>query len=90
MLLGAAKYLADTRDFEGTIHFRELKAAQQWPWKLIHDPAGERDRLFNLEEDPGELNDLARARPKKAAELLALLRFWREKVAAQMPPSTRS
>jgi hypothetical protein len=41
-------------------------------------------QLFNLKEDIGEQNDLARVRPKKAAKLLAKLREWRKDVDARM------
>ncbi|MFP6872972.1 MAG: sulfatase [Verrucomicrobiales bacterium] len=41
-------------------------------------------QLFNLKEDVGEQNNLAKSEPKKAAELLALLRDWRQEVSARM------
>ncbi len=41
-------------------------------YKLIL-PEGTPPRLFNLRDDPGELNDRAEAEPAKVAELLALL-----------------
>ena len=42
-------------------------------------------QLFNLKEDIGEQNDLAKTNPEKAQELAALLHAWREAVDAQMP-----
>jgi arylsulfatase A-like enzyme len=44
-------------------------------------------QLFNLKNDLGEQNDLARAQPKKAAELRAKLQAWRKEVSAQMIPA---
>ena len=41
-------------------------------------------QLFNLKEDPGEQNNLARVQPEKANELLAMLQAWRKEVSAQM------
>ena len=40
--------------------------------------------LFNLTVDPGEQNNLARAQPKKARELLEMLQAWRKEVSARM------
>ncbi|MBO2944388.1 sulfatase-like hydrolase/transferase [Paenibacillus sp. F411] len=34
-------------------------------WKLVHDPMGDQDELYDLEEDPGELTNVA-ARPANA------------------------
>jgi arylsulfatase A len=53
-------------------------------YKLLEYFENNTVQLFNLKDDPGERNDLARARPKKSAELLALLRAWRGKVSARM------
>lgn len=45
---------------------------RQGDYKLIvHE--GYASRLFNLRDDPGELNDLIEQEPEKAAELLAIL-----------------
>jgi len=54
-------------------------------YKLIEFYEDERVELYNLQEDPGELRDLAAAIPDKAAELRKSLHDWRESVAAQMP-----
>ncbi len=40
-------------------------------------------QLFNLKDDPGEQTDLAKIEPKKARELLNMLREWRQEVSAQ-------
>jgi arylsulfatase A len=47
-------------------------------------------QLFNLKEDIGEQNDLARVRPKKAAKLLAKLHAWRSEVGARMLRSKKN
>lgn len=60
--------------FEGTIHFRELKGMQQWPWKLIHDPATGRNMLYNLEDDPAEQFDRSRTDAQRADALLESIR----------------
>jgi arylsulfatase A-like enzyme len=60
--------------FEGTIHFRELKAAQQWPWKLIHDPSTGRDMLYNLEDDPEERFDRSQAEGERVQDLSGFIR----------------
>jgi hypothetical protein len=41
-------------------------------------------QLFNLKEDIGEQNDLAKKEPKMTAQLLAQLKSWRKDVNAQM------
>ena len=46
---------------------------------------GERTEVYNLREDPGEAKDLAVARPKKTAHLLAALNAWFKRTGAKMP-----
>lgn len=41
--------------------------------------------LYNLKDDIGEKNDLAKSMPEKAAELRARLQKWRAETGAQMP-----
>lgn len=41
--------------------------------------------LYNLAEDIGESNNLTEEKPEKAAELLAMLRAWREEIGAPVP-----
>ena len=48
---------------------------RQGDWKLMYNnrPWGKEGwELYNLEEDPGELNDLAQSRPGKLQDMLAL------------------
>ena len=42
-------------------------------------------QLFDLENDPGEQNDLAKTKPEEAGRMLAQLHKWRQRVDAKMP-----
>ena len=55
-------------------------------YKLLEYFENNTVQLFNLKVDPSEQNDLSRSQPKKAAELLKMLRAWRQEVSAQMMP----
>ena len=44
------------------------------PWKLIID--GRRNELFNLEDDPLELEDLSEDRPDDVARLRKIIEEW--------------
>ncbi len=46
-------------------------------WKLIATKAGERYELYDLEQDPRELDDLASRRPQELAEMKRLLLVWK-------------
>jgi len=74
--------------FEGTIHFRELKGLQQWPWKLIHDPATGRDRLYNLEDDPEERFDRSRAEAQRTGSMLESVRPYLQAEQAMSEPTS--
>ncbi|MFC2089916.1 sulfatase [Bacteroidota bacterium] len=54
-------------------------------WKLQHYLEDDAIELFNLEEDPGELLNLAEKNPGKANELLKLLDEWRIRSGAPLP-----
>jgi arylsulfatase A-like enzyme len=56
-------------------------------YKLLEYFENDTVQLFNLKDDPGEQSDLARAQPKQAGELLAMLRAWRKDVSARMMPT---
>jgi arylsulfatase A len=60
-------------------------AVRKGDYKLIEFYEDGRLELFNLKDDIGERRNLVRADPKKAAELHALLKRWRESVGAVMP-----
>jgi len=64
---------------------RSAGAIRQGDWKLIEFFDTGDVELYNLADDPGERNDLARDKPEKAKELLGLLGDWRRSVSAQMP-----
>jgi arylsulfatase A len=53
-------------------------------YKLLEYFENNTVQLFNLKEDIGEQQDLARAQPAKAAELRRMLHAWRQKVGARM------
>jgi len=56
-------------------------------WKLIEFFETGQLMLFNLNDDPGEKNDLATKMPEKTAELLRNLKQWRQEVGAKMMSS---
>ena len=61
-------------------------AVRSGDFKLIElYEEGRAPELYNLREDLGETNDLAEQMPEKTAELLGLLRSWRERESARMP-----
>jgi len=53
-------------------------------YKLLEYFENSTVQLFNLKDDPGEQNDLAKTEPKKARELLRMLHSWRKDVSAQV------
>jgi len=54
---------------------RRLKTIRTEEYKYIWASDG-KDELYNIREDPGELNNLIQVEPEKAAELKALLKEW--------------
>jgi len=54
-------------------------------WKMIHFHEDDAVALYNLEDDPGEQNDLARELPEKTAELRAELTAWQKATGAPIP-----
>jgi arylsulfatase A-like enzyme len=64
-------------------------AVRSGDWKLIEFYEDMRVELYNVKEDLGESYNLASREPKRADQLRAMLRGWRDEVAAQMPfPNT--
>jgi arylsulfatase A-like enzyme len=53
-----------------------LQMVRHGAWKLIRDAKGGNPRLFNLESDPGEQDNLAASHPGRVAELHGLLDAW--------------
>lgn len=69
-------------------HYHRTKpysAIRDGDWKLIEFHEAGDLHLYDLASDPGEKNDLASSRPKKAQELYTQLCDWRDDVDAQMP-----
>jgi len=60
---------------QGSSPERFTKALVEWPWKLIYFREGDRERveLYDLDRDPGELEDLSALRPEVASALTAAL-----------------
>jgi arylsulfatase A-like enzyme len=54
-------------------------------WRLVEFHEDGRLELYNLKDDLGEANDLAKAQPTKTKELADKLTAWRLAVGAQMP-----
>ena len=60
-------------------------AVRHGDYKLIEYFENNTVQLFNLKEDLGEQNDLARIQAEKTKELTAILHAWRKAVGAKMP-----
>jgi len=60
-------------------------AVRQGDWKLIEFFEDGKVELYNLTDDIGEKNDLAKAKPAKAKELHRVLAEWRKSVNAPLP-----
>jgi arylsulfatase A-like enzyme len=60
-------------------------AIRKGDFKLIEFFDDVRVELYNLREDIGEQNDLAKQMPGKVSELRQRLHEWRQEVGAQMP-----
>jgi len=58
-------------------------AMRHGKWKLIEHYDTGRAELYNLESDPGEINDLAAKEPKRVADFRKRLAAWRVSVGAQ-------
>lgn len=54
-------------------------------YKLIEYFENQDIELYDLQEDPGEKNNIAQSEPDKTAELLLALRKWREQTDAPVP-----
>jgi arylsulfatase A-like enzyme len=54
-------------------------------WKLIEWYEDGNRELYNLRDDPGEVNDVAAAKPDRVRNLTAQLDAWRAEVKAMMP-----
>ena len=65
-------------------------AVREGDWKLIEWYEDNRKELFNLKEDIGEKNNLAKKHPDKVNILATKLASWRKQTGARMPtPNTK-
>ncbi|MEC3880121.1 sulfatase [Parapedobacter sp. 10938] len=64
---------------------RMASAVRQGDYKLLYFYARDRYALYNLKDDPGEQNNLARQLPGKTAALKKLLAQWKKDVNAEEP-----
>ena len=62
-----------------------VSSIRQGDWKLLEYFEDNHIELYNLSDDIGEQNDLARTMSEKAGELRKRLDDWRKAVNAQMP-----
>ncbi len=60
--------------------YRKQAAVRRGPWKLLVQ--GDKERLFNLDDDLGEQNDLAGRYPERVVALRAELTTWQRDVAS--------
>lgn len=58
------------------------KAALAEPWKIVQRYQSDSWELYNLSEDPVELQDLSEHFPEKKKELIAAFETWAERVGA--------
>jgi hypothetical protein len=58
---------------EALMHGRERKCVMAYPWKLVYEMGTETEDLFNLAEDPREMENLMAENPAKVSELNDLL-----------------
>lgn len=61
------------------------RSVMQGPWKLIHYPRIDRQQLFNLDDDPHEMNNLAGA-PDQSERVTALMALMEIEHAAHDDP----
>ncbi|MBC8217835.1 MAG: sulfatase-like hydrolase/transferase [Planctomycetes bacterium] len=60
--------------------YRKERAVRRGPWKLL--VRDNKATLYNLDEDLGETNDLARAKPRMLKRLEDELAIWEQEVSA--------
>jgi arylsulfatase A len=67
---------------EGTTPYGAVRDGH---WRLIEFYDGAPLELYNLKDDPGERNNLAKSRPELVASLRGKLHNWLRSIDAQMP-----
>lgn len=65
------------RDVLYTVYEDIHRSVRQGPWKLIHYPRLDRQQLFNLEDDPHEMQDLSEE-PGQAERVASLMTLMQE------------
>lgn len=58
------------------------KAALAEPWKIVQGYQSDKWELYDLSEDPVELNNLSKQYPEKKEEMIALYQAWAERMGA--------
>lgn len=56
--------------------FQKTRMVREGSWKYIEDPNWDVQQLFNLDEDPDELNNLVQKAPHVARELSDTIKEW--------------
>lgn len=59
-------------------------------WKLIHYYEDQRNELYNLAQDPGEQQDLAKSEGERVPLMLRQLKTWLEQVGAVYPSQNKN
>ncbi len=70
---GGALLPHDVAYSEATMHGREKKSVTAYPWKLVHEMGTEEQMLFNLAEDPREMQNVIEAHQDRLDPLVRLL-----------------
>ena len=68
-----------------TCYRNTVRAVRTFEWKLIRYPERDYTQLFNLKNDPLEINNLAEENPAKAEEMMELLKNWQIEVDDTIP-----
>lgn len=73
---------ARVRDSLLTIYEDKMRGVRDERWKLIRYPHIDHTQLFDLQQDPGEMHDLAAApgQHERVTAMMALLRRWQQEI----------
>ena len=75
--------------YGGALYF-PYSSMRQGNWKLVYRHVGRELELYNLKDDLGEKNDLAKKEPEKLMELSKVLSNFLRESDAQMPTDNRT